>query len=67
MPVTYLFFLALSRMTETLRVKGGIGALRVGVGEFALIPQEKNSFVAKTYTIYKKFFIPQIYFSKFSL
>jgi hypothetical protein len=28
-------------MTETLRVKGGIEALRVGFGDFALNPQEK--------------------------
>jgi hypothetical protein len=33
--------LAPSRMAEIWRVKGGLTALRVGIGEFALIPQEK--------------------------
>jgi hypothetical protein len=28
-------------MTEILRVKGGIGALREGLGDFALNPHEK--------------------------
>jgi hypothetical protein len=36
-------------MTEILRVKGGIGALREGLGDFALNPHEKNNFVAMAY------------------
>jgi hypothetical protein len=36
-------------MIEIWRVKGGLTALRVGVGDFALNPQEKNNFVEKAY------------------
>jgi hypothetical protein len=38
-------------MTEILRVKGGIGALREGL--VALNPHEKNNFVAMAYLNYK--------------
>jgi hypothetical protein len=36
-------------MIEIWRVEGGLTAPRVGVGEFAQIPQEKTNFVEKTY------------------
>jgi hypothetical protein len=42
-------FLARSRMIEIWRVEGGLTAPRVGVGEFALIPQKKYNFVEIAY------------------
>jgi hypothetical protein len=35
-------FLARTRMVETWRVEGGLTAPRVGFGDFALNPHEKN-------------------------
>jgi hypothetical protein len=37
------YFLTPSRMTEILQVEGGIRAPRVGLGDFALNPQNKNT------------------------
>jgi hypothetical protein len=49
-------FLAPSWMTGTWRVKGGLRALRVGFGDFALNPQEKITASKRPTLNYKNVF-----------
>jgi hypothetical protein len=50
----FVAFLARTRMVETWRVKGGLRALREGVGDFALNPQEKITSSKRHTSNYKK-------------